>query len=105
MSYTLINPATEAPMETIEHLSVEQTDEAISRAKVAQRAWAKLAPADRAKALRDFAAAVDADIENLAQLEVRNSGHPIEQARWEANHVRNGRSWWQYIRTAKVTLD
>ncbi|MFM5905075.1 MAG: aldehyde dehydrogenase family protein [Micrococcales bacterium] len=89
MSYTLINPATEAPMETIEHLSVEETDLAIARAKVAQRAWAKLAPADRAKALRDFAQAVDADVENLAQLEVRNSGHPIEQARWEANHVRN----------------
>ncbi len=31
MNYTLINPATEAAMETIEHLSVEQTDEAIAR--------------------------------------------------------------------------
>ena len=89
MSYTLINPATEDAMETIEHLSVEQTDEAIARAKVAQKKWATVAPADRAKALRDFAAAVDRDIENLAQLEVRNSGHPISQARWEANHVRN----------------
>jgi len=89
MSYTLINPATEAPMETIEHLSVEATDEAIARAKVAQKKWAALAPADRAMALRRFAAAVDADVENLAQLEVRNSGHPISQARWEANHVRN----------------
>lgn len=89
MSYTLINPATEAPMETIEHLSVEQTDEAIARAKAAQKKWATVAPADRAKALRDFAAAVDRDIEHLAQLEVRNSGHPISQARWEATHVRN----------------
>jgi len=89
MSYTLINPATEEAMETIEHLSVEQTDEAIARAKVAQKKWAAVAPADRAKALRDFAAAVDRDIEHLAQLEVRNSGHPISQARWEANHVRN----------------
>ncbi len=89
MSYTLINPATEVAMETIEHLSVEQTDEAIARAKVAQKKWAALNPADRAKALRDFAAAVDGDIETLAQLEVRNSGHPIGQARWEANHVRS----------------
>jgi acyl-CoA reductase-like NAD-dependent aldehyde dehydrogenase len=89
MSYTLINPATEEAMETIEHLSAEQADEAIARAKVAQKKWATVAPADRAKALRDFAAAVDRDIENLAQLEVRNSGHPISQARWEANHVRN----------------
>ena len=32
---------------------------------------------------------VDQNIEALAQLEVRNSGHPISQARWEATHVRN----------------
>lgn len=89
MSYTLINPATEVAMETIEHFSLEQTDEAIARAKVAQKKWAALNPADRAKALRDFAIAVDGDLETLAQLEVRNSGHPIGQARWEANHVRN----------------
>ncbi|MEI6591429.1 MAG: aldehyde dehydrogenase family protein, partial [Actinomycetes bacterium] len=89
MSYTLINPATEVAMETIEHLTAEETDAAIARAKVAQKKWAALNPADRAKVLRDFAAGVDADLENLAQLEVRNSGHPIGQARWEANHVRN----------------
>jgi len=89
MSYQLINPANEQPMETIEHLSLEQTDEAIHLAGVAQKEWAARNPADRAKALRDFAAAVDGDIENLANLEVRNSGHPISQARWEANHVRN----------------
>jgi betaine-aldehyde dehydrogenase len=39
--------------------------------------------------LHRFAATVDANIEVLAQLEVRNSGHPISQARWEATHVRN----------------
>ncbi|MEY4367500.1 MAG: Phenylacetaldehyde dehydrogenase, partial [Actinomycetota bacterium] len=89
MSYTLINPATEVAMETIEHLTAEETDAAIARAKVAQKKWAALNPADRAKILRDFAAGVDANIEQLAQLEVRNSGHPVGQARWEANHVRN----------------
>jgi acyl-CoA reductase-like NAD-dependent aldehyde dehydrogenase len=39
--------------------------------------------------LHRFAATVDQNIEALAQLEVRNSGHPISQARWEATHVRN----------------
>jgi acyl-CoA reductase-like NAD-dependent aldehyde dehydrogenase len=39
--------------------------------------------------LRRFADAVDGDREHLAQLEVRNSGHPIGNARWEAEHVRN----------------
>ncbi|MEY4457951.1 MAG: Phenylacetaldehyde dehydrogenase [Actinomycetota bacterium] len=89
MSYTLINPATEEAMETIEHATVEDTDAAIVRAQKAQKVWAGLNPADRAKMLRDFADKVDSDVETLAQLEVRNSGHPIGQARWEAEHVRN----------------
>jgi betaine-aldehyde dehydrogenase len=89
MSYQLVNPATAEAMETIEATSLEQTDDAISHAKSAQRRWAGLAPAERAEILRSFADAVAKDVENLAALEVRNSGHPISQARWEANHVRN----------------
>ena len=89
MSYQLVNPATAETMETIEHTSLEQTDGAIAHAKSAQRRWAGLAPAERAEILRSFADAVAGDVENLAALEVRNSGHPISQARWEANHVRN----------------
>ena len=89
MSYQLVNPATAEAMETIEHTSLEETDDAIAQAKSAQRHWAGLAPAERAEILRSFADAVAKDVENLAALEVRNSGHPISQARWEANHVRN----------------
>ena len=89
MSYTLINPATEEPMETIDALDVDAVDGAIERARVAQVAWAGLNPADRAMLLRRFADAVDGDREHLAELEVRNSGHPIGNARWEAEHVRN----------------
>lgn len=89
MSYTLINPTTEESMETIEHFSVAQTDEAINRAEKAQLVWAALSPGDRAMLLRRFARRVDEDIETLAQLEVRNSGHPIDQARYEAKNVRD----------------
>jgi acyl-CoA reductase-like NAD-dependent aldehyde dehydrogenase len=89
MSYTLINPATEEQMETIAHADLAQTDAAIELAAKAQKKWAALNPSDRAMLLHRFAAAVDQNIEALAQLEVRNSGHPISQARWEATHVRN----------------
>ena len=85
----LINPTDETVLESVELASVEQTDEAVARAVIAQRGWAALAPADRAGSLRRFAAAVDAHLEELAQLEVRNSGHPVGQARWEAGHVRD----------------
>ncbi len=89
MSYTVINPADESVVTEVEHLDEAATDAAIARAVTAQREWARVAPADRARALRRFADAVDADVEHLAVLETRNSGHPITQSRWEAGHVRD----------------
>lgn len=88
-STQLINPATEAKLQVVEHTTLEQVDDAIARARIAQRAWAALAPSARAAGLRDFAATVGGAIEELALLEVVNSGHPISQARWEAGHVRD----------------
>lgn len=86
---TLINPATEEVLRTVELLDVPAVDDAVARAKSAQKAWAKLAPAERAAALRSFAAQVDAHIGELAELEVANSGHVIGNAEWEAGHVRD----------------
>ena len=88
-SIELINPADETVIRTVEHVTLEQVDEAVVRAAGAQKAWAALAPAERASALRRFASTVEGAIEELAMLEVVNSGHPISQARWEAGHVRD----------------
>lgn len=85
----VINPATGELLRTVEQTDKAAVDDAVARAKVAQRDWARQAPADRAAALRAFATVVDAHIEELAQLEVANSGHPIGNARWEAGHVRD----------------
>jgi betaine-aldehyde dehydrogenase len=85
----LINPATEQVLRTVELLDTADVDDAIARAKVAQKAWAAHAPAERAAALRSFAAVVDAPVSELAALEVANSGHPIGAAEWEAGHVRD----------------
>src|SRR5689334_14110938 len=46
-------------------------------------------PGERATVLRRFAAVVDAHLDELAELEVRNSGHTWGNARWEANNVRD----------------
>ncbi|MDT7568593.1 MAG: hypothetical protein QOG76_7217 [Pseudonocardiales bacterium] len=88
-SIDLLDPSTEAVIETVPLISFEETDAAVNRAVSAQRDWAELAPADRARLLRRFAAAVDGDLENLARLEVRNAGHTIGNARWEAGNVRD----------------
>lgn len=86
-AFTVINPSTGAAIREVARADIGQTDAAIARAVAAQRRWAALAPVARADALRSFARAVEAATEELAQLEVRNSGHPIGSARWEAGHV------------------
>ncbi len=88
-SHLVINPATEQEVATVDLASVEQTDAAIERSQRAFQTWRKVAPADRGRLLRRFAAAVDGALEDLAQLEVRNSGHTITNARWEAGNVRD----------------
>ncbi|MBC7517535.1 MAG: aldehyde dehydrogenase [Microbacteriaceae bacterium] len=86
---TLVNPANAQAFREVRHTTLEEVDDAIALAASAQRVWAALAPAERAAGLRRFATAVDAAVEDLALLEVLNSGHPISQARWEAGHVRD----------------
>ena len=88
-AHEVVNPATEAAVCSVPGTSAEETDAAIGRAKAAFPAWAAVVPADRARLLRRFAAAVDADLEHLAALEVANSGHTISNARWEAGNVRD----------------
>ncbi|MGR0220409.1 aldehyde dehydrogenase family protein [Agromyces sp. ZXT2-6] len=89
MTHTIVNPADETVVTTVAAATVDEADAAIERAARAQREWAGVAPADRARLLRRFADAVDGAVEDLAGLEVLNSGHPIGQARWEAGHVRD----------------
>ncbi|GAA3369411.1 aldehyde dehydrogenase family protein [Streptomyces sannanensis] len=90
-SYELqvIDPATEEVIATVPGATVEDVDAAVVRATKAQAAWAGLAPGDRARGLRRFAAVVDEHIEELARLEVREAGHVIGNARWEAGNVRD----------------
>ena len=85
----LISPVTEQEIGEVPSTSLEETDAAIERAQEAFAGWRAVAPGERARLLRAFAAVVDAHIEELAQLEVRNAGHTIGNARWEAGNVRD----------------
>ena len=85
----LVNPATEEVLRTVELVDAAAVDDAVARAMIAQKSWAAKPPAERAAALRAFAAVVDAHIGELAALEVANAGHPVSAAEWEAGHVRD----------------
>lgn len=89
-TYTVINPATAAPVVDVHLATVDETDAAIERAHDAfLDGWRHLAPGERARLLRRFAAVVDAHVEELAGLEVTNAGHTWGNARWEAGNVRD----------------
>lgn len=85
----LVNPATGEVLRSVDHTDAAGVDDAVRRARAAQRRWAALPPGRRAEGLRAFAAVIDAHIDELAALEVANSGHPIASAESEARHVRD----------------
>ncbi|MEW2163230.1 aldehyde dehydrogenase family protein [Streptomyces sp. NPDC007084] len=85
----VLNPATEEIVATVPAASAADVDAAVTRAAAAQARWAALAPGDRARLLRRFAAVVDTHAEELALLEVREAGHTLGNARWEAGNVRD----------------
>ena len=86
---SVLNPANETPVTKIELFDLEATDAALARATEAATKWRDVTPSNRAHLLRRFAQVVDEHNEELAQLEVANSGHTISNARWEAENVRN----------------
>ncbi|RDG32064.1 aldehyde dehydrogenase [Streptomyces corynorhini] len=85
----VLDPATGRTIATVAATTPAEVDAAVRRAAAAQRGWAALAPADRARALRRFAVVVDEHREELARTEVRQAGHTIGNARWEAGNVRD----------------
>jgi acyl-CoA reductase-like NAD-dependent aldehyde dehydrogenase len=87
--HDVVNPATEQIVTSLEQVDERGTDAAIEAAAKAQESWREVAPADRGRLLRRFADQVDAHLEELAQLEVANSGHTVGNARWEAGNVRD----------------
>jgi betaine-aldehyde dehydrogenase len=88
-TFTVVNPATEKPVTEVPLASVAETDALIEKAHDAFPAWRDVAPGDRARLLRRFASVVDAAVEELAELEVRNAGHTWGNATWEAGNVRD----------------
>ncbi|MFF5293363.1 aldehyde dehydrogenase family protein [Paractinoplanes globisporus] len=89
MTTDVINPATGTVLTSVPSLGLAEVDQAIDRAQRAFPGWRAVAPGERARLLRRFAAVVEEHLDELADLEVRNAGHTIGNARWEAGNVRD----------------
>ena len=85
----VINPATEEVVEDVPMAGTDEVDAAVARAGQAFEGWRRVAPGDRARLLRRFAELIDDHSDELVELEVANTGHPLAQARWEAENLRD----------------
>jgi acyl-CoA reductase-like NAD-dependent aldehyde dehydrogenase len=83
----VIEPATEKVMAELHEATVEEADAAVARAKAAYPAWKAVSPKDRANLMRRIATKLHEHHEELAQLEARNVGKPISDARGEVGMV------------------
>src|SRR5690348_11354116 len=83
----VIEPATEQVLAEVPEAGIAEADGAVARARAAFPAWRAVTPGDRARLLRSFAVAVADSAEHLAQLEARNVGKPISDARGEVGMV------------------
>jgi betaine-aldehyde dehydrogenase len=87
VTVTVINPATEETIASLEEAGVEETDAAVARARAAFPAWRDVSPRDRGRLLRRLATLVEEHSEELARIESQNVGKPIAGARGEVGMV------------------
>jgi acyl-CoA reductase-like NAD-dependent aldehyde dehydrogenase len=83
----VVNPATEAAIAAVPVQGPDEVDAAVATAVEAGPAWRAVAPADRARLLRRFAARVEEQGEDLARLETQNVGKPLGESRDEVAMV------------------
>ncbi len=84
---SVLEPATEQVLREIPRATAEDVDAAVARARAAFPAWRAVAPGDRSRLLHGLADLLEERNEELAQLEARNAGKPIGDARGEMGMV------------------
>jgi acyl-CoA reductase-like NAD-dependent aldehyde dehydrogenase len=83
----VLEPATERVMAEVPRAGAGEVDAAVERARNAFGPWRAVAPADRAALLHRLADALDERAGDLVEVEARNVGKPIGDARGEIEMV------------------
>ncbi|HWW32119.1 MAG TPA: betaine-aldehyde dehydrogenase, partial [Steroidobacteraceae bacterium] len=78
-TFTVVNPATGEELAELAVDGAAQIDAAVEKALVAQRQWAALSGAERGRVLQRAAQLLRAQNAELAELETRNTGKPIQE--------------------------
>jgi acyl-CoA reductase-like NAD-dependent aldehyde dehydrogenase len=81
--FASIDPANGEQFATVEHAGPQDVDRAVRAARAAfdDRRWSGLRPSDRTRVLTRIADLIEARMDELVELEVRDNGKPAEKAR------------------------
>jgi phenylacetaldehyde dehydrogenase len=80
-TFQSFDPATAAPIATLADGDAGDVERAVRAARAAQPAWASMGPMDRTRLLVRLVELIDARADELAELESRDVGKPIREAR------------------------
>src|SRR5947208_10815035 len=93
-TYEVRNPATGEVVEEVPSGGAEDVDRAARAAEKAQRAWAKLPPAERARILHEAAAHMLGKVEEIAPILTAEQGKTILESRIEARRFGENIAWF-----------
>jgi 1-pyrroline dehydrogenase len=79
----VINPSTAEKIDSVPSMTADEVDEVVENAKRALPEWLDATPGERAALLLALADVIDANAEELAQIESRNVGKPLMASRDE----------------------
>ena len=100
--FTSINPATGEVLAEIEAAGPAEVEAAVAAARAAQPGWAGTPGAERARILRRVAERLRAHNDELAELETRDTGKPIQETR--VVDVISGAECLEYFAAIAATL-
>ncbi|HEX2112060.1 MAG TPA: aldehyde dehydrogenase family protein [Gaiellaceae bacterium] len=92
--FDTVDPATGEVLATLPLAGEDEIDAAVEAARAAQPAWARLDPSDRTRVLFRVAQLVEQHADDLAELESRDVGKPLAEAR--SRDVRFTAQTWLY---------
>lgn len=93
-TFAVTNPATLEEICQVADLGEKETEQAILAAEVAQKAWAKVLPKERANILRRWFELVMQNQEELAQILSLEQGKPIAESRGEIAYGASFIEWF-----------
>ena len=82
--YTLINPATEAPLREVAYTTPSELEATAARARAAQRDWRRTPVAERVRLVSQMVPAFRAMADQVALDITRQMGKPLQQAKNES---------------------